>query len=92
MRRRRLRRKYGHAGGKLSHAAAMRAHAKERAALIRALGMKPEPPNAPYAERYAATAGEMRSWVRKDGLPEPPEWTDYLTSDEREAYFKRGVR
>jgi hypothetical protein len=47
--------------------AARRNHdAARRAAYIAALGMAPEPKNAPYAERYAASTGEMWGWLARD--------------------------
>lgn len=49
---------------KPNSALSYRVQAFERAALIAALGFKPEAPVA--ADRYAATAGEMRGWLRAD--------------------------
>jgi hypothetical protein len=42
--------------------------ALERAALVSALGLVPEPVPCTAGDRYAATNGEMHTWLRQDGL------------------------
>jgi hypothetical protein len=73
-------------GARLSEAARVRAQAAQRAAAIKALGMKPEPAPTQRGEEYAATTGELISWARERGL-KVPEWTEYLSPKEREIYF-----
>lgn len=50
----------------MSRKARMAAQATERAALIAALRLPPEPTDGGAAERYAATTGDLIRWLRQD--------------------------